>query len=87
MEYVHGYFGQFQNTETQIDWSIADYFWFLLSNRYEIVADNVPVEYGGFIYEFICTSQISNQFEVHSFTEAFHGLSKHHIVEVFVVRL
>ena len=52
MESVHGYFGQFQNTEAQIDRSIDDYFWFLLSNRYEIVANNVPVECGGSSYEF-----------------------------------
>ena len=36
-----------------------------------------------FSYEFLCTSRNSNQFEVHCFTEAFHGLTKHHIVEVF----
>ena len=87
MESVHGYLTQIQNTEAQIDRSVDDYVWYLLSNRYEIVADNVPVECGWFSYEFLCTSRISNQFEVHSFTEAFHGLSKHHIVEVFLVRL
>ena len=42
MESVHGYFGQFQNTEAQIDWLIGNYFWFLLSNRYGIVADKCP---------------------------------------------
>ena len=33
LEFVHGYFGQFQNTEAQIDRSIDDYFRFLFSNR------------------------------------------------------
>ena len=30
-------------------------------------------------------SRIGNQFKVHSFSEAFHGLSKNNIVEIFVV--
>ena len=84
MESLHSYFGQFQNTEAQLDRSVDDYYMFLLSNRYEIVADNVPVECGGFSYEFLCTSRISNQFEVNSFTKAIHCLSKHHIVEVLL---
>ena len=87
MEFVHCDFGQFQNTEAQIDRSVDDYFWFLLSYRYEIFSDNVPGKCSGFSYVFLWTSRISNQFEVHSFTEAFHGLSKHNIVEVFVMRL
>ena len=68
MESVHDYSGQFQNTEAQIYRSVDDYCWFLLSNRYEMFADNVPVECGGFSYEFLCTSWINNKFEVHSFT-------------------
>ena len=44
MEYVHGYVGQFQNTTAQIDRSVDDYFLFLLSNRSEIVVDNVQVD-------------------------------------------
>ena len=71
----------------QIDRAVDDYFWFLVFNRYEIVTDNVPVECSGFSYEFHCTSRITNQFEVHSFTEAFHGVTENHIVEVIVVRL
>ena len=72
MEFVHCDFRKFQNTEAQIDGSVDDYFRFLLSNRYEIVTGNVPMECGGFRYGFLCTSRIGNQFEVHSFTETFY---------------
>ena len=47
MEFVHGYFGQFQNTEGQIDRSVDDYFRFLFCHRYKILVDDIPVEGGG----------------------------------------
>ena len=87
MEFVFCDFRQFQNREAQTDRSVDDCFGFMLSSRYKIVVDNTPVEYSGLSYEFHCTSRIGNQFEVYSFTEAFHGFIKQYIVEVFVVRL
>ena len=53
------------------------------SNRYEIVADNVPVECDGFSYKLIRSSRIS---KVYSFTEISFEKTNN-VVEIFVVRL
>ena len=52
MEFVHGYFGQFQNIEAQIDRSADDYFRFLFCRRYKILVDDIPVEWGGLALSF-----------------------------------
>ena len=87
MEFVHCHFGQFEYTEAQIDRSVYDYVRFLLCTPYEIVTDDVSVECDEFSNKFLSASRINNQFEVHSFSEAFHGPPKNHSAEIFVLRL